>query len=121
MEKCPKPVNKYITEKILDQMNNTFCILNQKDESIAFFCCIKYKNEKIPVIIINNYLNNENIKHSIDILINKESKKVELYQVLYKNKEYNITIILIKKNKNIKYIEIDDNLYGDKYKMLYNK
>ena len=121
MEDYSKPVNKHITEEILNQMNNTFYIINQKDETIGFFCYIKFKNKKIPTIIINNYIKNEDIKYTIDILINNNIKKIEVYDIIYKNKEYNITIMLIKNNNTLKYIELDDKLYEDEYEMLNNK
>ena len=121
MEDYSKPVNKHITEEILNQMNNTFYIINQKDEIIGFFCYIKFKNKKIPTIIINKYIKNEDIKYTIDILINNKIKKIEVYDIIYKNKEYNITIMLIKNNNAIKYIELDDKLYEDEIEMKYYK
>ena len=122
MEDYPKPINKDIMKKILEQMNFTFYIINQKNYNIGFYCFIKYHNKKIPVIIINNYLKNEDKKDSLDILINNKIQKIELSNIIYKNEEYNITIILNKNNnKDFKYIEIDDKLYEEEYEMKYKK
>jgi len=122
MEDYSKPINKHKMKKILEQMNNTFYIINQKNKDIGFFCFIKHLNKKIPVIIINNYLENEDKKDSIDILINNKIQKIELSNIIYKNKEYNITIILNENNnKDAKYIEIDDKLNEDEYETKYKK
>ena len=96
-------------------MDKTFYKIDNNDEVIGFFCKIKYKKEKIPAVIIYNYL--EEMKESI--LIN--NNKIELIDILYRNKEYSLTVIKIKENKNIKYIEIDDKLYKNESEMLYNK
>ena len=104
MEDYPKPVNKEITKKILYHMDNTFYKIDNNDEIIGFFCKIEYKKETIPVVIINEYL--EEMKESL--LIN--NNKIELIDILYRNKECFLTVIKIKENKNIKYIEIDDKL-----------
>ena len=91
MEKYFKPVTKRCTQEILNQMNTTFYEINQ---NIVFFCNIKYKNKKIAVIIINTYINNEDIQLYNNILINNE--KIELDSIIYKSIENNISIINIK-------------------------
>ena len=116
MEEYPKPVTKRCTQNILNQMNSTFYDINQ---NIGFFCNIKYQNKKIQVLMINNYLNDEEIEFLNNILINNET--IELENIIYKNIEYNITIIKIKNNKNLNYIEIDDKLYENESEMNYNK
>ena len=52
MEGYLKSVTKECHEKILDQMNNSICIIKGKDDKneIGLFCNIKYKNQNIPVI-----------------------------------------------------------------------
>ena len=58
MEIYQKPITKQCHQKILEQMNNSFCkIKNKKD--IGLFCCIRYNKSKIPAIIINNYIKKE--------------------------------------------------------------
>ena len=116
MEEYPKPVTKRCTQNILNQMNSTFYDINQ---NIGFFCNIKYQNKKIQVLMINNYLNDEEIEFLNNILINNET--IELENIIYKSIEYNITIIKIKNNNNLNYIEIDDKLYENESEMNYNK
>ena len=56
MEVNLKSVSKSCTETILEQMNNAFfTIKNKNNYSIGFFCHIKYENRNISVAIINNY------------------------------------------------------------------
>ena len=119
MEAYPKPVTKRCTQEIFNQMNNTFYEINQ---NIIFFCNIKYQNNKIRVIIINKCIYNEDMHLYDNIIINNE--KIELDHFIYKNKDYNISIINIKNNnnnKNINYIEINDKLYEKDSEMYYNK
>ena len=65
---------------------------------IVFFCNIKYKNKKISVIIINKYINNDDIQLYNNILINNE--KIELDSIIYKSIENNMSIINLKNNNN---------------------
>ena len=116
MEEYPKPASKKSIKEILNQMNNTFYEINQ---NIIFLCNIKYHNKKIPALIINKYVNYEDIQLLNNILIN--NKKIELDNFIYKNKNYNISIINIKNNYNINYIEIDAKLYENNFKINYNK
>ena len=113
----PKSVNKKITEKILYQMNNIFYKINNNDENIGFFCKIKYKTKVIPVLITNKYMK----EMEDSILINNNTGKIELIDILYRNKDYSLTVIKIKENKSIKYIEIDDKVYENESEMKYNK
>ena len=115
----PKPVSKKCHQVILDQMNySIFTIINSKE--IGFFCYIKYKKNKIPVIIINNCINNGEYIDKINVILNNKKEIIDIDEIIYKNKIYNMTIIKIKnKNKNIKYIEIDNNLYEKESEMYY--
>ena len=60
MKNYPKPLSKQCITQILDQMNNLFYKINKKAEKFdtGIFCYIKYSNKKIPILIINNYLDN---------------------------------------------------------------
>ena len=113
MKDYPKALNKEITKKILDQMDNTFYKIDDTSDDIGFFCKIEYKKKIIPVIIINKYF--EEMKESI--LIN--NNKIELIDILYRNNY--LTVIKIKENDNIKYIEIDNKLYKNESEINYNK
>ena len=110
MELYPKSVTKQCHQKILEQMNelnNSICKIKNKNE-IGLFCYIKYKNNKIPAIIINNYINNNEYLNQINIFMNNKEIIIDIDEIIYKNKTDNISIIKIKNNKNIKYLEIDD-------------
>ena len=57
-----------------------------------------------------------------DFVLNNELKIINLGNVKYHNKEYNITILEIIENKNINinYLEIDDLLYENDYEISYS-
>ena len=111
MELYPKSVTKQCHQKILEQMNNSICEIQNKKEK-GFFCYIKINHNKIPVIVINKYINNDDYLNNIDIIINKKDIKIDIDDIIYKDKMNNISIIKMKNNnKNIKYIDIDDKLY----------
>ena len=120
MEEYPQPISTKCIWKISEQMCNSFCRINEND--IGFFCHIKDFNEKIPVMIINNYIRDKDYNGTIEVIMNNKPKKIELGNVRYKNKEYNISILEIKENKNEKYnfIEIDDKIYSKDSYMYYN-
>ena len=126
MEDYPKSVSRQCTQKILEQMSHNFIYKINKIKEIydtGFFCYIKLSNKKIPVIIINNYIINEDLSNSINVLINNELKKIKLTNNRYINKELNISMIEIKEyeNYNINFIEIDDNLYKKDIEFYYSK
>ena len=106
---------------IYEQMKNCICLTNSG--YTGFFCYIPFKDKKIPVLIISSSIINENeIIVSMDE--NKIQKKINLdkNKVIYNNKEYNIAIIEIspddKLNKN-NFLELDENLFTDNSKFLY--
>ena len=113
MEDYPKSVTKECTQKILDQMNKTLYEIDERKGIYGFFCYLK----KNPVLVMNRYINNEDIK-SINISIN--GKKIELIEMIYKDIDYNISIIKINKNKSINFIEIDNNLYENEPEMYFS-
>ena len=123
MELYPKSVTKQCHQKILEQMNrmnNSICKIKNKKE-IGLFCHIKYNYNKIPVIIINNYINNNDYFNQINIILNNKEMILEIKEIIYKDKINNISIIKIKNNNNdnIKYIEIDDKLYKKESEIYY--
>ena len=115
MEDYPSSVTKKCHEIILKQMNKSFGIINEKE--IGLFIHINYENKDIYAILINNYINNQEYKDTKDIEINNKIEKIELEDIIYKNKEDNISIIKLKqKNKKMNYIEIEDKLDEVNYK-----
>ena len=121
----PKPVKKEIFKKILEQMTNSIFKVNEKNGNfdIGCFCYIKNGNKTIPVVVINNYKIDIEFNNTINVSINKEIKQIELGITRYKNKDNNISIIELKKEKikNINFIEIDDKLYEKESEMFYYK
>ena len=119
MEKYPNPVTKQSHKKILSQMNNFFYKIDNKKDGIklseCIFLYIKYQNKDIPVLMTNyeiineKYLSNNN---DLDVLISNEIFNIEFESTKYLNKEYNLTMIEIKENKNnkINFIDIDEYL-----------
>ena len=119
MELYPKSVTKKCHQKILEQMNNSICTIKDKKD-IGLFCYIKYNHNKIPVIIINNYINNEEYLITIKVILNNKDEIIEIDDIIYKDKINNISIIKIKNNnKNIKYIEIDEKIYEKESEIYY--
>ena len=115
MKDYPSPVTKKCHETISYQMNNLFYLINERD--IGIFIHIKYEDKDIYALLINKYIKNEEFKDTIKI--NNEKKIIKLEDIMYKNKEDNISIIKLKQKYNeINYIEIDDKL--NEGEMYYN-
>ena len=120
-----KPITKQITQTILEQMSYSICqIQNGNDElGIGYFCYIKYENFKIPVVIINNYLIDENYNFTFNVKMNDIETTLKIGETRYKNEEYNISILEIKRNNKFKinFIEFDDKIYESDSEMYYYK
>ena len=100
---------------------------NKKGRGTGFFCYIPYENEnkKIPVMITNNHIIDENIfnenknkNKNIRVTINDDEKNIDIKidndTKFYTNIKEDITIIEIKKEKEIKeFLEIDNNIFDD--------
>ena len=109
MEDYPSSVTKKCHETISNQMNNSFCLINEKD--IGIFIHIKYENKDIYAILLNNIIKNEDYKDTKNVKVNGKNKMIEFEDIIYINKEDKISIIKLKQKYNeIKYIEIDDKL-----------
>ena len=121
MVDCLESVTKDGTKIIYEQMSNSIGKIKEKDE-ICIFAYIKYDNKNIPVIIINNHKFQEK-NNMIKISLNNEIKTINLEDIKYINKEYDLKIIEIKENKddNIKFLEIDNNLYDRDSEINYDK
>ena len=59
----------------------------------------------------------------LNVIINNKAKIIKLSDTRYENKEYDISLIEIKVNEedNIKFIEIDDNIFNNKIENEYYK
>ena len=126
MDKFPKPVTKNITQIILNQIDNSIYIINEKRGKffIGFLCYIKCQNKNIPVLITSyegineKYISNNN---SIDISINNENIGIEFGNIIYLNKYLDLSIIEIKESSydNLKFLELDDCLYEKDSELLF--
>ena len=121
MVSLPDPVSLEATQKIIDQMNSSVCLIyNEKRKGTGFFVKIPYKSNLLPVLITTNQLINKddilNMK-SISIYINNDKKiktlKLDRNRKIYTNEIFDITIIEIKENKdnlNNKCLELDEEI-----------
>ena len=126
MSEHSKPVTRDCTKKILDQMDNSICIIKGKEGifGFGFFFHINYGKENIPVML-TKYQTIDDIylesHDSIWVSMNQKQKRIEFGFTKYINKEYDLSIIEIKENKslNIKFIEVDEYLYKKKFEVNY--
>ena len=115
----PNVISYECTKKIVEQIEkNIFKIKIGKKQGTGFFCKIPFpdKDNMIPVFITNNHIINlKEDKIIIKIKEEKESRIINLNnRIKYTNKEYDITIIELKENDDIKnYLELDDNIIND--------
>ena len=98
--KSLEPISFKQTEKILDQMNNSICRIN--DKGTGFFVKIPYKSILLPVLITTNkVINIYDIlcNRNISILLNNDKKmntiKLDENRIMYTNEKLDITIIEI--------------------------
>ena len=126
MENYPKPVTKDTHKKIMEYLDNSIYKIKGNDDNtgIGFFCNIKSHNKNIPVLITNYKIINEKYytnNNSIKILINNEIISIEFGSINYINKNLDISIIEIKKNKLINILDIDENIYKEESEICLNK
>ena len=123
-----EPVNIERTKTILNQMMNCICKIKIKGRfGTGFFCKIPFRKETINVLMTNyNFLNEkdfkDNKKLNISLYDEKEIVEIELEQEreTYFNKEYDVTLIELRNEDNIKhYLELDDNLFQDNQEIKY--
>ena len=118
ISKSLEPISLRQTEKILDQMNNSICRINDKGN--GFFVKIPYKSILLTVLITSNQVINEDDiqgNRNISILLNNDKKiktiKLDNNRLKYTNEKLDITIIEIKEkvdNLNNDYLELEDNI-----------
>ena len=122
------PVSIEGTKRILNQLMNCICKIKIKGEfGTGFFCKIPFRNETKKVFMTNYHvLNDENLEDNekINLLINDEKKvsKLDLGidRNIYFNKEYDVTLIEIKEEDEIKdFLELDNNLFQDEAEIIY--
>ena len=123
LKKYPTTISFECTERILEQMKNSICRIKLKDGNLGtgFFCKIPFPTEDklLPVLITNNHLINEILlerKNEEIIIYIKDKEKYITFnlgnRLYYTNKEYDITMIEIKRNYDgiNNYLELDNNI-----------
>ena len=131
IEKYPKPISIKGTKEILNQMENCICKIYKKDgeKGTGFFCKILYKNYIIPVLMTNNHIIDEKyIKENNNIKLTLNDDNINRIIVLdnnrkiYTNKEFDITIIEIKceKDKINNFMDLDEKIFNEDSDISYN-
>ena len=118
-----KPVKKDCMEIILNQINNSICWINQEKEKneMGFFINFKYNNKEIPVLLTKYNIIDEYKDKTLNITLNNKTKILKIGEKRYINKDYNIAIFEIYRDKNndIQFLEIDDNLFKNNFETYY--
>ena len=124
----PLPISIRGTEVILNQMRYSVGKIQIKNElGSCFFCNINFENQNSSVLMTANHILNEsNIEELKTILLNDKIISLDIKKSkIYFNKQYDITIIEIKKrtikgeNKNkIEYLELD-NIFNESPEIFY--
>ena len=126
MEDCFKQlVTKDCLTRIVDQMAHSICKIIKKERNyeIGFFIYIKYKDKNIPVLMTKYNIMDKNKDNILNVIINNENKIIKLGDAIYQNREYDLTLVEMKLNEedNIKFIEIDNNIFNNDLENEYYK
>ena len=115
-----EPVDIENTKTILNQLMNCICKIKFKGGfGTGFFCKIPFKKETLKILMTNYHILNEkdfkDIKN-LNISLNDDKKilkiDLELDRENYFNKEYDVALIELRDEDNIKdYLELDNNLF----------
>ena len=114
----PEHVSLNQTEKIIEQMKNSICRINDKET--GFFVKIPFKSKLLTVLITTNQvINTGDIKSkaNVSLYLNNDNKiktiKLDNNRLKYTNEKLDITIIEIKEdedNLNNNYLDLDDEI-----------
>ena len=126
LDKYPNPITVECTAKILEQMKNSICKINNENGRATGFFCYVDKNKKLPVMITNNHIINEkiiNATNNIIVTLNDDREKITINinddRKIYTSQKYDITIIEIKEEKIKEYIELDiNNILEDNFNII---
>ena len=117
-----KILNEVLYENNREIIEKVVCKINiEAQQGIGFFCIIPFPDEikMLNVLITNNHTLNNKLLYEKDkkielAIIEKNHKTIYINldnRMKYTNEEYDITIIEIKEEDNIKnYLELDDKL-----------
>ena len=116
------PVGIEGTKKILDQLMNCICKMKIKGGfGTGFFCKIPFRKGTKKVLMTNYHiLNEKDFKENkvLNLTLNNDKETLiidlEINREIYFNKEYDITILEIKTEDEIKnFLELDDIILND--------
>ena len=123
-----EPVNIKRTKTILNQMMNCICKIRiHKRFGTGFFCKIPFRKETIKVLMTNHhFLNEKDFKDiiclNLTLIDDKKALIIDLGldRETYFNKKYDVTLIELRDEDNIKYyLKLDDILFQDKSEINY--
>ena len=117
-ETIPESVSLKGTEKIIYQMKNSICRIENNSKGTGFFVQIPYKSRLLPVLITSNHIINADdilTNQNISLYLNNDKIAIKLdnNRLRYTNEKLDITIIELKENDhnlNIKYLDLDDEI-----------
>ena len=117
MDDILNPVTKETHKKILDNLDNSIYQIKGTEGKYGtgFFCYVKCHNKNIPILITSYQIIDENYvekNKNLDIYINEERIEIEFGSIYYMDKDLDLTLIEIKENNKIKFLELDDNIYN---------
>ena len=100
ISKSLEPISLKQTQKIIEQMNNSICRIN--DKGTGFFAKIPFRSKLLPVLITTNHIiNANNIKNNNNITLYLNNDKIlktiklDNNRLMYTNEKLDITIIEI--------------------------
>ena len=118
-------ITKYSIEIILKQMTDSICLIKNKNGNyqIGFFIYFINKNIKIPTLMTKYDIIEQYKENILNVYYKNKNKIIKLGMKLYLNKEYDLSIIEIIEDKtdNIKYLEIDNNIFNKELETNYSK
>ena len=123
-----EPVNIERTKTILNQLMNCICKIKIKGRfGTGFFCKIPFRKETINVLMTNyQFLNKKDFKDikKLNLSLNDDKKTLTIElgfeRETYFNKEFDLTLIELREEDNIKdYLELDDNLFQNNSELNY--
>ena len=126
IKRYPSIISYESTKKILHQMEKYICEIQiDSIQGTGFFCKIPFPDDNmydtLPVLITSSHIINSELLDKKDSKISIKTHKNISFKSLnlndrkkYINKDYDITIIEIKAQDNIKnYLKINDNIIND--------
>ena len=93
----------------------------KENYEIGFLVYFKYKNNNIPVLMTKYHTMDDYNEKTLKIFLNNKEKIIKLGDKRYKNKDNDISIIEVIEdiNDNIKYLEIDENIFKNDFESNY--